>query len=255
MTEEARFDLTDLDGAAWVSLDAATYEMGSRRGRDDARPVRGVRLSAFRVSRYPVTNAQYAAFVLASGTPAPEHWLDGAIPDGKADHPVTYVSWLDAQAYCAWLTEEVGAAGQGGAHLPTEAQWEFVARGTAGRDYPWGDEAPTPEHTNFQESGIEDTAPVGVHPAGATPDDVHDLAGNVRQWCQDWYGRYGEGPEEDPTGPGEGLDRMLRGSSFVDSAGTLRSGYRFNIKPDDRYGFIGFRVAWSDSGLDSRRGS
>ena len=249
MTKEAKFDLTDLDGSAWVSLAAATYEMGSLGGRDDARPVRSVRLSAFRVSRHPVTNAQYAAFVLESGTAAPEHWLDGAIPDGKADHPVTYVSWLDAQAYCAWLTEKVGPAGEGGAHLPTEAQWEFVARGTSGRDYPWGDEAPTPEHTNFQESGIEDTAPVGAHSQGATPDGVHDLAGNVRQWCQDWYGRYGEGSEEDPTGPSEGLDRVLRGSSFIDSAGTLRSGYRFNIKPDDRYGFIGFRVAWSDSGL------
>ena len=252
MGEQETFDLIDLGGPAWVRLESAAFRMGSDSGRDDVRPVHDVRLSEFRISCHPVTNAQYAAFVGETGTAAPQHWSDGEMPADKSDHPVTYVSWGDAQAFCSWLTRRVGAgeggAGEGGAHLPTEAQWEFAARGVEGREYPWGGDQPTPEHANYQESAVEDTTPVGLHSSGATPDGVLDLAGNVRQWCLDWYEPYGDGAQEDPTGPEEGQERALRGAAYVDAPGTLRGSYRFNVDPDSRFGFVGFRVAWSSHG-------
>lgn len=255
MEEQDRIDLIDLDGAAWVRLESATFRMGSDSGRDDVRPVHDVRLAEFRISRYPVTNAQFAVFVRETGGAAPQHWPAGQMAAEMSDHPVTYVSWDDAQAFCIWLTERAGAgegdgegAGEGGAHLPTEAQWEFAARGVEGREYPWGNDPPTPEHANYQESGIEDTAQVGLHGSGATPEGVHDLAGNVRQWCLDWYDGYQDPAQDDPAGPAEGRDRTLRGGAYVDAPGTLRGAYRFNVDPDSRFGFVGFRVAWSSHG-------
>jgi len=247
MGEQEKFDLADLGGPAWVQLESAAFQMGSDGGRDDARPVHEVRLPRFRMSRYPVTNEQYAAFVGETGRATPEHWCDGEMPADKVDHPVTYVSWGDAQAFCGWLTARVGA-GEGGAHLPTEAQWEFAARGAEGREYPWGGDQPTPEHANYQESAIEDTTPVDRHSSGATPEGVIDMAGNVRHWCLDWYDRYQDAPQEDPAGPEEGRERSLRGGAYVDAPGTLRGSYRFNIDPDSRFGFVGFRVAWSSHG-------
>ena len=244
MGDEESFDLNDLEGPAWVRLEGGAFQMGSSAGLEDTRPVHEVHLSGFRISRYPVTNAQYAAFVAETGRATPPHWPDGKMPPRKSDHPVTYVSWDDAQAFCSWLTERAGAI-KGGAHLPTEAQWEFAARGVDGREYPWGGAAPTPEHANFQESAIEHTTPVGSCPSGATVEGVHDLAGNVRQWCLDWYGPYPERAQKDPTGPREGEGRVVRGGSYIDSAGTLRGSYRFYVDPDSRFGFVGFRVAWS----------
>jgi formylglycine-generating enzyme required for sulfatase activity len=250
--EPQELDLTDLDGPAWVRLEGGTFRMGSERGSADTRPVHEVRVSSFRISCYPVTNAQYAEFVRATGRAAPKHWPDGDAPADREIHPVTGVSWHDAHAFCAWLSERV-AVGTEGAHLPTEAQWEFAARGAERREYPWGGERPTPERTNYQESAIEDTSPVGSYPAGATPDGVHDLAGNVRQWCLDWYGEYDAEPQTDPAGPAAGEGRALRGGGYVDAPGTLRGSYRFTVDPDSSFGFVGFRVAWSSHGRPEAR--
>jgi len=244
MVEQAELGLADLDGAAWVRLDGGTFQMGSENRRDDVRPMHEVRLSPYRMSRFPVTNGQYAAYVQATGAPAPEHWAGGEMPADQVDHPVTYVSWAEAHAFCVWLTCQVGSA-DGGVHLPTEAQWEFAARGSERREYPWGGEPPTPERANYQESASEGTTAVDAHPLGATPEGVFDMAGNVRHWCADRFSLYADAPQEDPTGPVEGQERTLRGGAYLDAAGTLRGSYRFNIDPDSRFGFVGFRVAWS----------
>ena len=250
MAEREDADLTNLCGAAWIRLAGGTFGMGSDGGREDSRPVHEVRVTDFRMSRYPVTNEQYDAFVRETGRQAPEHWSGGELPVDEADHPVVHVSWHDAQAFCGWLTEKVGA-NDAGAHLPTEAQWEFAARGVEGREYPWGGEPPTPQRANYQESAIEGTSPVTMHADGATPDGIHDLAGNVRQWCLDWYARYEEGPQQDPTGPVQGRERVLRGGSYLDAPGTLRGAYRFNVDPNSHFGFVGFHVAWSMHGQPS----
>ena len=134
---------------------------------------------------------------------------------------------------------------------PTEAQWEFAARGTEGREYPWGDAEPTCELANFTTCGSELKA-VGIHPSGATPEGVEDLAGNVREWCADWYAGYPGGDaaiETDPSGPDLGSARVLRGGSFPFTPGFLRSANRNgNLDPEYSYRYLGFRVVWSAAG-------
>jgi formylglycine-generating enzyme required for sulfatase activity len=238
-------DLARLDSPGWVSLPGGTFLMGVE-DMEDARPVHGVTLAPFKIARFPVTNAQHRRFLEGTGRGAPAHWPEGKIPAGKESHPVVHVSWLDAQAFCTWLGQNMAADGDGAVSLPTEAQWEFAARGHKGRSYPWGDEVPTAEHANF-ENRIGDTTPVGSFPKGATPMGVHELAGNVWEWCHDWYGPYGGIEECDPTGPSGGKKRILRGGSFSIRAEFLRTSYRNYDLPEYGVDRVGFRVVWSPS--------
>jgi formylglycine-generating enzyme required for sulfatase activity len=233
-------------GIEWVDIAGGSFAMGDE-DIDDATPVHRVTLSPYRIARHPVTNAQYRRFVEAEGRDPPRHWTEGAIPPGKEDHPVVHVSWDDARAYCAWLGAAVDAGRPGAVSLPTEAQWEYAARGAGTRRYPWGDEEPTAEHANFA-GNVGDTTAVGSYPQGATPEGVHDLAGNVWEWCADWYGEYGEGEAQDPTGPETGRGRVLRGGAFDGRAGRLRAANRLSAHPGGVYDIFGFRVVWSSPG-------
>ncbi len=137
------------------------------------------------------------------------------------NHPVVNVSWNDAQASCEWA----------GVFLPTEQQWEKAARGTDGRDYPWGNEEPTPQSCNF-ERNVGDTTPVGRYSTqGDSPHGIVDMAGNVWEWCEDWYK--------------EGEFRSLRGGSFDVAGIDVRCAYRFRGNPSGRRGNDGFRVVLS----------
>jgi formylglycine-generating enzyme required for sulfatase activity len=136
--------------------------MGSEQGEESEKPVREVTLSPYQIAKYPVTNVQYAIFVAAAGAPAPHHWRDGRIPEGKEKHPLVYVSWDDARAYCDWLNEQFAQDGWK-IGLLTEAQWEYAARGSAGREFPWGGQAPDKERCNFGHE-VGDTNPVGAYP-------------------------------------------------------------------------------------------
>jgi len=157
---------------------------------------------------------------------------------------VVHVSWEDAHAYCAWLTERQADGHQ--VRLLSEAEWEFAARGEDGRDYPWGAEEPSVDRCNFGRN-VGDTTPVGSYPAGATPEGVRDLAGNVVEWVQDhWHESYEGAPEDgSPWEASEaGAGRVMRGGAWGVTAQGCRSACRSgNSSPLDRGGALGFRCA------------
>ncbi len=214
-------------------------------------PVHQVLLSPFLIGKYPVTVSQFHEFVEAGdkGYLDPRQWdptgwawrdkegLEG--PEGWEDQhsypnrPVVGVSWYEADAYARWV--------DGG--LPTEAKWEFAARGEEGRRFPWGDADPTEKHAAF-EYRIKRAPPVGIYPFGATPEGVADLGGTVFEWCQDWYSSYSGKEMENPVGPAEGASRVLRGGSFYNRSSWLRGASRGLNHPGGRRGNIGFRVVW-----------
>ena len=172
-------------------------------------------LPEFYIGKVPVTNAQYAGFVKATRRKAPDHWEKGAIPAGKAEHPVVNVSWEDAVAFCRWLSE----ATRRSFRLPSEAEWEKAARGADGRIYPWGNQAPDEKRCNFGMK-IGDTTPVGKYPDGASPCGALDMAGNVWEWTGSIFKPYPYAPDDGREDPGSRAQRVLRGGSF----GTMRSG-------------------------------
>jgi formylglycine-generating enzyme required for sulfatase activity len=195
--------------------------MGSQDGLDDERPLHKVSMAGFSMQRHEVTNEEFRRF-----DPAHE------FPAGQQRHPVANVSWYQAAAYAAWL----------GASLPTEAEWEYAARGAGGRDYPW------PEGSVDETRAVyasRSTEPVGSRPRGRTPDGLDDIAGNVWEWCRDWYGPYTGQTVQDPLGPTKGAGRVLRGGSFYSAARGLRTAGRVRDGPDDRGGYIGFRLVFS----------
>lgn len=192
------------------------FLMGSDpRGDESAsryeRPQRKVYLDGYWMGKTPVTNAQYAAFVTATGRQAPWDWQNGRIPAGIEQHPVVCVSWEDAAAFCAWASQVTGRE----VRLPSKAEWEKAARETDGRIYPWGNEGPDATRCNFNRNEGEIT-PVGKYsPRGDGPYGCVDMAGNGWEWCADWYDEdyYQTAPARNPPGPQEGTYRVLRGGS------------------------------------------
>ncbi|MCA9579116.1 MAG: SUMF1/EgtB/PvdO family nonheme iron enzyme, partial [Myxococcales bacterium] len=186
--------------------------MGTASGGDaDERPVHEVTLSSYYMDRTEVTVSAYGECVRAGRCRTPmtgNYFTWGA--SGKEQHPVTGVSWDDAVAYCGWR----------GGRLPTEAEWEYGARGSDGRVYPWGNEGPSDRRLQwsggcggFGCSG--GTAAVGSHASGRSPFGLEDMSGNVWEWVSDWYGAYPSGAVRDPSGPTSGDGRVLRGGSWL----------------------------------------
>ncbi|MHC9539634.1 MAG: formylglycine-generating enzyme family protein [Vulcanimicrobiota bacterium] len=233
------------DGAAMIIIPAGEFLMGSPEGTgsDDEHPQHRVYLDAYYIYKYEVTNGQFARFVKETRYKAVGNWKEYA-KSGRERHPVVNITWNDAAAYCKWA----------GGSLPTEAQWEKAARGSNGRDYPWGNTwdgnccngGKGPKVSGMADiSGGRGTAPVGSFPSGVSPYGVHDMAGNVWEWCSDWYDEnyYRSSPSKNPEGPGSGSSRILRGGSWGnDGAGCFRCAYRYWDAPDDWYDYLGFRV-------------
>jgi formylglycine-generating enzyme required for sulfatase activity len=237
-----------------VRVPAGEFLMGSDPAKDkdagdNEQPQHRVYVSEFYIGKYPVTKAQYVAFVKATGHDASEHrtwlvWGRDIIPPGKEDYPVIHVSWDGAVAFCEWLSRETGKP----FHLPTEAEWEKAARGTDGRIYPWGNEWDKTK-LNSKESGPGGTTPVGQYsPAGDSPYGAADMSGNVWECCADWYdrGEYqrrAKSTVKDPQGPKNGTFRVLRGGAFFDDVRKGRCAYRsWYGPPDYHWDCIGFRV-------------
>jgi formylglycine-generating enzyme required for sulfatase activity len=216
-----------LDGVT-VRLSAGTLVMGREDGAQDERPVHEVQVSPLDLDRFEVTNAQYQRFVDGTGHAPPASWSGGRFPLGQALHPVTSVTWHDAQDYAAWA----------GKRLPTEAEWEWAARGSQGRLYPWGNEL-DPAQANFRSSAQtpKGSSAVGTFPGDATPEGVMGLAGNVREWTADRYGPY-RVPHAPPT---EGTETAVRGKSWrtYNDAASARDRAPENEAADD----LGFRCA------------
>jgi formylglycine-generating enzyme required for sulfatase activity len=164
-----------------VLVPAGEFTMGSNDRLPDEGPEHKVTLAEFSIDKYEVTNLQYKQFIDATNRKSPQHFRNRTFPEGKPDHPVTYVTWFDANDYCEWA----------GKRLPTEQEWEKTARGTDARTYPWGNDfdiakANTPQRwTVLEKDG--DTMPVGSFAEGVSPYGAYDMSGNVWEWTASWY--------------------------------------------------------------------
>ena len=220
-----------------ITIPAGKFTMGSNDSEDGAKPVHTVYLDSYEIGRYEVMVAQYRKFCEATGRVMPKTpewgWND--------DHPIVNVTWSDAEAYCKWA----------GGRLPTEAEWEKAARGTDGRTFPWGATWDKNRCANWELS-LTSTAPVGSYPAGASPYGCMDMAGNVWEWCADWYDEdyYAASPSRNPAGPSSGGWRVLRGGGWTSFYGLNvyyfdRCTYRNSVCFPSNYDcdFVGFRLA------------
>jgi eukaryotic-like serine/threonine-protein kinase len=221
-----------------VYVPAGRFDMGQANHKDEI-PVHAVDLKAFWIDQTEVTNSKYMQCVVQGRCRAPRRTNSYARESyyGNpefANHPVIYVDWSDAQAYCGWS----------GRRLPTEAEWEKAARGTDGRIYPWGNEVARQGLLNFY-FYVGDTAAVGSYPSGASPYGALDMAGNVWEWVADWYGSdyYAGSPASDPTGPASGTARVVRGGAWLDHEFSVQSAQRFWYGPDSAFFNVGFRCA------------
>jgi len=228
-------ELIGKDGAPMVLVSAGEFTMG---GDSIDNPRHPVYLDAFHMDKYEVTASRYAKFLQATGRQLPFKWSEMSLVS-HGDRPVIGVTWEDADAYCRWASKR----------LPTEAEWEKAARGTDGREYPWGNEAPTPRHANFNKccewKGYGVLAIVGSLEAGRSPYGIYDLAGNVSEWVADWYDNtsYKYELERNPKGPRDGEEKVVRGGSWYDSALLQRSALRSRSYPSAPSTDRGFRCA------------
>jgi len=253
----------------FIDIPAGEFLMGSTReddpdAYDDELPQHPVTLSAYYIGKYPVTLAHFRAFVEATGfTPGDPDCLTGL-----ANHPVVRVSWDEAMAYCAWLTEQLHnhehkqdsplfppfPMGAWVVTLPTEAQWEKAARWDEQQRqslrYPWGADWDA-NRANGGETGIGATSAVGCFPAGRGPYGVEEMSGNVWEWCADRYSAdyYQTSPAQDPFGPDGGDTRVLRGGAWYSySPDIYRAAYRFRGFPGVRNCYLGFRCVLRSPG-------
>ncbi len=244
------------DGQTFVWVPGGSFMMGSAAGREDEAPVHQVTLDGFRIGKHEVTNDAYAAFLNDAQPADVSQWLDidswdcgivffEGVYQAKAQlgqHPVVMVTWHGAVAYCEHY----------GYRLPTEAEWEYAAAGPGARVYPWGNEWDGGKCCHWGNRGpLGETFAVASFPAGVSWCGALDMAGNVWEWCSDWYSAtyYTQSPAANPTGPDGGGDRVLRGGSWYNNYDTedyFRCAVRLYYFPTNRYDRYGFRCAWSD---------
>lgn len=225
-----------------VYVPAGSFQMGTVDGDSDERPVHEVILHSFWIDRTEVTNSQFVTCTNARACERPNYLFDQTESFTRSwyrgsseykDYPVVQVDWNDAYDYCEWV----------GGRLPTEAEWEYAARGPESSTYPWGDDPPTCRILNFANC-IGDTSEVGSYPNGASWVGAVDMAGNVLEWVNDWYDSvyYSRSPQENPSGRATGDERVVRGDSWSNFfPADARSANRLSFDPNSRNYIIGFR--------------
>lgn len=210
--------------------------MGSETGQDVEHPVHRVWLDAFEMAETQVTVAEYGRFLEATGATKPSTWGDGNF--NHPDQPVTAVSWFEAVAHCEWLSRILGAL----VRLPSEAEWEYAARGgVEGAEYPWGNEpvVSRPEYAARWKVG-----PESVRQSPPNGFGLYEMCENVHEWCSDWFdaGYYAVSPERNPRGPEVGTRKASRGGSWRHHVKIARCATRSSIPPEFKYADYGFRV-------------
>jgi len=273
---------TNWVGMEFVRIPAGEFTMGTNEGepgsRPEERPAHKVRIThPFLMGKHEVTVEQYHKMIYCIGglteaekTGGPNVYIMGDVWEPRADrscrspgfeqtdrHPVTCVTWNDAQRFIKWLNR-FGARPEGTAYrLPTEAEWEYAASGPKRFVYPWGNEF-DPKCANFsdaqsklpwakrdQDDGFARTAPVGsFSPAGDSPFGLADLGGNVWEWCEDWFDKdyYKTSPAEDPVNLKPATERVERGGSWAFTPDRCRVAFRFKTEPGKGFDNLGFRV-------------
>ncbi len=204
----------------------------------DEAPLREIVLKGFQIQRTEVTQRAYNDCLGAGDCVMPPECNQGAVqdwdPDSRPDHPVVCLSWAEARDYCASID----------ARLPTEMEWERAARGTDGRIYPWGFQAPDCSLSNFQDC-IGATVPVGTHPGGQSPAGLMDTGGNVCEWTADYYA-INEDPTpdgRDPSRPDQDIMRSVRDGFYAQGPIELRTSRRFALIPERSHAVVGVRCA------------
>ena len=238
-------NFTNKIGSEMFLIPSGKFLMGSQEpgAQPNESPPTPVVLTCFYLARLPITNAQYEMF-------APSHAAKRA-PWADAKHPVLYVSWDEAEAFCRWLSKHERKTYR----LPTEAEWEFSARGADGRIFPWGSWSAVGHFANFADArtnfpwrdtaiddGFAETAPVGSFPRGASPFGIEDLAGNVFEWCMDAYEPYKGKEVLNPRASQKIQQRVYRGGSWKSRMSSLRTTARAFIEPAYLGNDIGFRI-------------
>ena len=232
-------------GDLMIFIPSAEFMMGCEAfdAPPNERPATKVMVSRFYMSRHVITNAQYEEF-------DPPHARKRAAGAGDR-HPVIYVSSLDATKFCQWL----GTRERRKYRLPTEAEWEYAARGTDGRKYPWGNHSRRGDLANFADrntvfawsdrnvdDGYAETSPVGSFSVGVSPFGLEDMAGNVWEWCLDYYEPYRGTPRVNPHGPANGTKRVHRGGSWKSRFNSLRTTTRSANAANYSCNDLGFRI-------------
>ncbi|MCI0694486.1 formylglycine-generating enzyme family protein [candidate division KSB1 bacterium] len=259
-------------GIEFVRIQGGTFEMGGLTDNPDNLPAHTVTLSDYEMAKYEITVGQFRVFVEATEyqTTFEKYWQEYINNSAQEflfikgvswkkpgfpqtdKHPVTCVTWLDATAFCEWLSQELKQK----IRLPTEAEWEYAARSRGEKIlFCWGNTFDgrklnfADKNTNYKRSlddfddGFPRTAPVGSFPPNAL--GLYDMAGNVYEWCQDWYGEYSAAEQTNPIGPPLGNFHIVRGGAWISEPTYCQTVHRDGHYEDRTYTYYGFRVARS----------
>ncbi|MDF7821837.1 SUMF1/EgtB/PvdO family nonheme iron enzyme [Runella sp. MFBS21] len=257
--EEPAKPVVDLEPIAMVRVEGGSFMMGSNESTV-TKPIHRVTLSSFWMAKYETTLEEFEKFVEATGyqTDAEKNGWSSCYPNyekkagvnwkcdvsgnlrprSEYNHPVIHVSWNDAVAYCQWLSHKTGRTYR----LPTEAEWEYAARGgqqSRGRMYAGSNSL---EEVGWFTENTNDSGTRAVGQKGANELGLYDMSGNVWEWCNDWYGAYTGSADSNPTGPASGSLRVLRGGSWYETPEWIRVAIRINRPPSLRNFLFGFRV-------------